>query len=174
MPTSFEVGQFSWGAKWRKYTHSTLFLFTAFGTCWQMEQEMYMSWQLQMGATWHLICRKGFGIHTVLVLTRLCFLKALYPSKKTLTCMMAPGNSSAAFVRHRMVSLLYYCCLVQDVWAPYFYWDLWILVIGLRLKLKWLWSLWKTCHFVVQEASQRAQKLTNEVQMGHGGVNPWN
>lgn len=48
-----------------KYTHSTLFIFTAFGTCWQMEQDMCMSWRLQMDATWHLICAKGFGIHTV-------------------------------------------------------------------------------------------------------------
>ena len=135
MPTSFEVGQFSWGAKWRKYTHSTLFLFTAFGTCWQMEQEMYMSWQLQMGATWHLICRKGFGIHTVLILTRLCFLKALYPSKKTLTCMMAPGNSSAAFVRHRMVSH----------WYHYYTTVVWCKMCERHISIETFEYLWLDC-----------------------------
>lgn len=60
------------------------------------------------------------------ILTRLCFLKALDPSKKALTCM-APGNSSAAFAGHRMVSLLF------------------------------------GASYLRQEASQRAQKLTNEV-----------
>ena len=45
------------------------------------------------------------------ILTRLCILKALYPSKKALT-RMAPGNSKMLLLQG--IAWYHYYCLVQD------------------------------------------------------------